>query len=81
MAEVATNRPQDRLLYQGQVRSQLEQMGDLGEVNLYESLPGDATGKRKPSKVSSEERPWVHPQILVVSQAVKEAWAADLQRP
>jgi hypothetical protein len=64
MAEVATNCPQDRLLYQGQVRSQLEQMGDLGEVNLYESLPEAGTEKPGLSKSNSEEPPYLLPVNL-----------------
>lgn len=56
---MATNCPQDRLLYQGQVRSQLEQMGDLGPlVNPYGSPPGDDTEKPKPSKPNSEVPLW-----------------------
>jgi hypothetical protein len=58
--EVATNSRKTRQPYQGQVRSQLEQMGDLGLlVNPYEPPPEDATEKPKPSKSSNEEPLWV----------------------
>ena len=79
---MGTNRRPDRQLYQGQVRCLLEQTGDLGmQGNPYALRSEGGTEKPKRSKSSSGEPPWVHPQVLVVPLAVKEAWAAALQRP
>jgi hypothetical protein len=79
---VAINHRRNRQLYQGQVRSQLEQMGALGAaVNPYGFPPEDDTEKPGLSKRNSVEPLWQQlDSLLVVPQAVKEAWAADLLR-
>lgn len=47
-----------RLRYQGQVRSQLEQTGDLGGSNPYGRCQEDATAKPKRSESNSRVPLW-----------------------
>ena len=48
----------NQLRYQGQVRSQLEQTGDLGGSNPYGRCQEDATAKPKRSESSSRVPLW-----------------------